>query len=257
MIEPGDAISGEVNYKVYNTSRQIATPYLVDFRMSNRLIAYVDGFNLYRGMRDAGMRALFWLDLGVLVRRLCPKTAQVAAVKYVTARILNLKRTSDPGFKGQELSRKRQSEYIDALASTGVKIFEGKYKLRPAVCRSCGAKWSKPEEKASDVHLATQLLCDAFRTEFDIAMMVTGDADVAPAIRVVVNELKLPVIVAFPPKRILNELMAVATSYKHINRHDIGKSQLPDQFEHEGHVFKRPAKWASTTKVASTDKTSN
>ena len=188
---------------------------------------------------------------------MCPKSAQVVAVKYVTARILNLKRKSDPGFKDEELSRKRQSEYIDALASRGVKIFEGKYKLRPAACRLCGAKWSKPEEKASDVHLATQLLCDAFRKEFDIALMVTGDADVAPAIRVVVNELRLPVIVAFPPKRILNELMAVATSYKHINRHDIGKSQLPDEFEHGGHVFKRPAKWTSAKKVASAGKTSN
>ncbi len=203
------------------------------------------------------MRSLFWLDLYTLARRLCPKTAQVVAVKYVTARLLNLKRKSRPGFADQESSRKRQSEYIDALASTGVQVSEGKYKLRPVVCRSCGAEWVKPEEKASDVHLATQLLCDAFRKELDIAMMVTGDADVAPAIRTVVNDLELPVIVAFPPKRVLNELKAVATSCRHINRHDIGKSQLPDEFEHGGHVFKRPAKWTSAKTVANAGKTSN
>lgn len=225
--------------------------------MSDRLIAYIDGFNLYRGMRAAKLRSLLGLDLNALARRLCPKDAQVAAVKYVTARILNLKRKSEPGFKEQELSRLRQVEYIDALASTGVQVFEGTYKLRPMVCRSCRTKWTKPEEKASDVHLATQLLCDAFRKEFDIAMMITGDADVAPAIRTVVNDLKLPVIVAFPPKRVLNELKAVATSCRHINRHDIGKSQLPDEFEHKGHVFRRPATWTSAKKVATARKISN
>ena len=127
-------------------------------------------------------------------------------------------------------------------------LFEGKYKLRPVACRKCGTRWTKPEEKASDVHIATQLLCDAFRGKFDTAMITSGDADVVPAIRVVVDELKLPVIVAFPPKRGLAELKMVATSCIHINRHDIGKSQLPDEFEHDGHVFKRPAKWTIAKK---------
>lgn len=201
------------------------------------------------------MNGLLWLNLYALAQILCPKNAHVVAVKYVTARILNLTYKSHPDYAGGEASRKRQSEYIEALASRGVKVFEGKYKLRPSKCRSCGAKWTKPEEKASDVHLATQLLCDAFRGEFDIAMIVSGDADVTPAIRVVVDELKLPVTVAFPPKRVLNELKTVATSCKHINRHHLGKSQLPDEFEHEGHVFKRPAKWTSPKKAANIGKT--
>ncbi len=214
-----------------------------------RLIAYIDGFNLYRGMRDARMRSLLWLDLRALVKRLCPKDAHVTSVKYVTARILNLKPRSHPGFQDGEASRRRQNEYIDALTSSGVTLFEGKYKLRRVVCRSCGKTWQKPEEKASDVHIATQLLSDAFRGNFDIAMIMSGDADVVPAIRVVVDELKLPTIVAFPPKRVLAELKSVASSCIHVNRSHIGKSQFPNEFEHEGHVFKRPAKWTSKKKL--------
>ncbi len=69
-------------------------------------------------------------------------------------------------------------------------------------------------------------------------------ADVEPAIRVVVDELRLPVIIAFPPNRVLNELKAISTGFIHINRRHIGKSQFRDEFMHEGHLFKRPAKWS-------------
>lgn len=214
--------------------------------MASRLIAYIDGFNLYRGMRAAKMDGLLWLDLFSLVERICPNNTRVVAVKYVTARILNLKRPSQQDYAAGEARRKRQSEYIEALTSRGVMVFEGKYKLRTVVCRTCHAKWTKPEEKASDVHIATQLLCDAFRGKFDTAMIISGDADVAPAIRVVVDELRLPVVVAFPPKRILDELKLISTAFIHINRSHIGRSQFPDEFEHEGHLYKRPAKWSRT-----------
>lgn len=194
-------------------------------------------------MCDANMRALLWLDLCALVQRICPKEAHVLAVKYVTARILNLRSTSHAKYAAEEASRSRQSEYIDALIARGVRVFEGKFKRRTITCRTCGSTWPKPEEKASDVHLATQLLCDAFRREFDVAMIVSGDADVSPAARVVVDELKLQLIVAFPPKRVLNELKAISTDHIHINRHQLAKSQLPDRFVHGAHVFRRPVEW--------------
>ena len=211
--------------------------------MSDRIIAYIDGFNLYRGMRAARMQHLLWLDLYKLIRRISPKNSQVVGVKYFTARMLNLKDETDPQYAEGEASRKRQTEYIDALKSTDIQVFEGKYKRRKVRCHSCDSEWIKPEEKATDVQIATQLLSDAFRGNFDSAMVVTGDADVVPALRVVVAELMLPTIVAFPPRRILAELKGIATSFIHLNVHDIGKCQLPGSFEHEGHTFARPEKW--------------
>ncbi len=35
-----------------------------------RLIAYVDGFNLYFGMRETGWQRFYWLDIELLVRNL-------------------------------------------------------------------------------------------------------------------------------------------------------------------------------------------
>ena len=217
-------------------------------RMKDRLIVYIDGFNLYRGMQDSGMRALYWLDLRALAEFICPKHAQVSGVKYFTARILNLKRESDPGYKDAEASRRRQINYIDALRYRGVEIFEGKYKRRTITCRSCKSSWVKPEEKMSDVQLATQLLSDAFRKNFDAAMVVSGDADVSPPIRVVVSELGMPVTVAFPPNRTLEELKTASSGFIHINRHSLAKSQLPDEFDCGGHTFRRPAEWSRKSK---------
>ena len=35
-----------------------------------RVIAYVDGFNLYHGLRAKGWKRFYWLNLPALVRRL-------------------------------------------------------------------------------------------------------------------------------------------------------------------------------------------
>lgn len=90
--------------------------------------------------------------------------------------------------------------------------------------------------------LATQLLCDAFLEAFDAAMIMSSERDIAPAIRVVVDELKLPVFVAFPPKRLLDELKVISSGLIHVNRQPIGESQYPGEFEHEGGTCSRDSR---------------
>jgi hypothetical protein len=48
------------------------------------VIAYIDGFNLYHGLRDKYRRRYLWLDLGHLLQRLRPND-DVLAVRYFTA----------------------------------------------------------------------------------------------------------------------------------------------------------------------------
>lgn len=207
------------------------------------VIAYIDGFNLYRGMRESNLRHLLWLDLLAIGRNLCPAGYELSQVKYFTSRILNLKQRGDPQYKEEEASRKRQSDYLDALRAIGVSIFEGRFKRRYVTCRRCGDTWIKPEEKMSDVNLATQLLADAFRRSIHAALVVSGDADLVPPIRMVVAEIGLPVIVAFPPKRILDDLQRAATGVLHLNTSLLKQCQLPNEINSDGHIIKRPAKW--------------
>jgi len=218
-----------------------------------RLITFIDGFNLYFGIRDNNWRNLLWLDLSALASRMAPDEYQVVAVKYFTARILNLKEPGDPNdpadprhleYQEAEESRERQSDFIDAVKSTGVVIYEGLFRRRNAMCRNCGAQWCKPEEKMTDVQIATQLLASAFRNKFDAAMVISGDADVVPPIRIVVQELGLPVIVAFPPGRKLLALRDAATDVRHIGKRHLAGCQLPDVVRYNGVELRRPAKWS-------------
>jgi hypothetical protein len=51
----------------------------------------------------------------------------------------------------------------------------------------------KTQEKGSDVNLATYMLLDAFRQESDIAVVISNDSDLREPIRVLIEELGVPV----------------------------------------------------------------
>jgi len=154
---------------------------------------------------------------------------------------------SDPRhaeYQAAEESRERQADYIDAIKSTGVVVCEGQFKRRVVTCRDCGAEWNKPEEKMTDVQIATQLLSGAFRGEFDAALVISGDADLVPPIRVVVEQIGLPVIVAFPPGRKLVAMQNTATEIRHIRKKHLEECQFPTVVPYKGVNLNRPTKWS-------------
>jgi len=75
-----------------------------------RVIVYVDGFNLYFGMKDAGFEYCKWLDLHLLASNLLKPNQELVEVKYFTSRVGN-----NPD------KQKRQSTYIEALETNHVK----------------------------------------------------------------------------------------------------------------------------------------
>lgn len=50
----------------------------------------------------------------------------------------------------------------------------------------------KTEEKGSDVNLASPLLRDAYTGKFEVAVLITNDSDLAEPVRIVAQELSLP-----------------------------------------------------------------
>lgn len=57
-------------------------------RRPEGVAAYIDGFNLYFGIRQNGRRYL-WLDLEALMRSLLRPHQQLVAVRYFKARVRN------------------------------------------------------------------------------------------------------------------------------------------------------------------------
>lgn len=200
-----------------------------------RVIAYIDGFNLYFGMRDAGFDHCRWLNITNLVLSLLQSEQELVAVKYFTSRVSN-----SPD------KQKRQSTYIDALESVGVKVFYGNYQDGTQECNRCGNVWRTAKEKMTDVNIATAIIVDAFKDEYDMAMLISGDSDLTPPIREVHDlfKNKKRVFIAFPPKRHNNSMAIVARGSMIIGRKKLVDSQFDDEIiSRTGFKLKIPTEW--------------
>jgi hypothetical protein len=85
----------------------------------------------------------------------------------------------------------------------------------------------KTEEKGSDVNLGVHLVRDAFRGAFELAAVLTNDTDLVEPIRIVTQELGLPVTLLSPIARPATTLIDVASNVRHVQPY-IGPCQLPD-----------------------------
>lgn len=212
-----------------------------------RAIAYVDGFNLYHGLRDAGFRRYYWLDIGQLAAQFLRGPLALVQTKYFTSRIDGPHRSDSPSIaERKEASRVRQTTFLDALSTlTDLQIIEGHFLTDTVECKSCGYRYRQPKEKMTDVNIATRLLIDAFRDEFDTAYLVSGDSDLAPPIEAIRAHFPHKrVYVAFPPQRHSNQLKSIAHNHFRINESMLRASQLPETVTTPGGmVLTRPERW--------------
>ncbi len=82
----------------------------------------------------------------------------------------------------------------------------------------------KSEEKGSDVNLATYLLLDGFRRDYEIAVIVTNDSNLVEPIKVLHTELKLRVGILNPHRRASLALKKEARFHKQIDRSGLARS---------------------------------
>jgi uncharacterized LabA/DUF88 family protein len=200
------------------------------------LIVYVDGFNLYHGLKEKFGRRLLWLDLAALATSLRPRS-QLLQVRYFTAPVLD-----NPS------AASRQGRYQQALlAHSGgrIDIVQGRYQKKAMTCRGCGSSWTHYEEKETDVNIATAIVADAAQGKADSALIISADSDLAPAVRTAraVNPT-LFIAAAFPPKRYSAELNKLMPNSFPIGTTKLTQSQLPQTVaDGRGHTYCRPAKW--------------
>lgn len=212
-----------------------------------RVSVYVDGFNLYYGLKSAGLRRFYWLDMARLASQIVQPGSTLGAVKYFTARTsgkLPLDTPAEALDRAQ--GQARQANYLAALKAVGgVDIIEGKYQSKPRSCKSCGAPYYRHEEKMTDVSIATELLKDAHLNLYDVAILVSGDSDLSPAIRAV-HQLFAgkKVIVAFPPDRPSGHLRRMTSTFT-INRAHLAQSQLPNPVVSGVDTYRRPVEWTA------------
>ena len=115
--------------------------------MTQRVAVYVDGFNLYYGLKAKRWGRYYWLDLVRLAENLLRPGQQLAAVRYFTALVF-------PKFDDPDKPL-RQNVYLEALATLpALRVHMGYHVAKRLRCPSCGAVWQTHEEKRTDVNVA-------------------------------------------------------------------------------------------------------
>lgn len=199
-----------------------------------RVIAYIDGFNLYFGMMDAGIKYCKWLDVKALVESSLKQNQSLIQVKYFTSRVGN-----------NPEKQKRQTTYLEAIESTGVKLYYGHYQSDKIECHRCGNLWPSYNEKMTDVNIATQIIIDAYQDNCDMAMLISGDSDLVPPIKALHENFKHKrVFVAFPPKRFNSSVSLVAKGSLIIGKSKLRNAQLEGEVKkNDGFMLRKPSEW--------------
>lgn len=173
------------------------------------------------------------MDVQALASNLIKPHQSLTDVHYFTARIRNA-----PD------KEKRQNNYLEALQiHSGINITFGRFQPNIITCYSCGHSYSSPNEKMTDVNIASRMLVDSFQNKFDTAFLISGDTDLIPPIREVKSLFpEKRIIVAFPPGRHNISLQKMAHASFIIGRKKLLDSQLPTEVaKPDGFILRRPA----------------
>jgi uncharacterized LabA/DUF88 family protein len=201
-----------------------------------RVVAYVDGFNLYHGLKAKHGRRYPWLDLEVLVTSLLKPDQQSEAIRHFTASV----RDDPPALA-------RQATYLGALrAHTSVEIVVGRFQEKHRTCWKCGATWRTYEEKETDVSIAVSLLEDGVVGRFDTALLLSADSDLCPAVRALKRlRPQARVVAVFPPRRHSDDLRAACDATFTLGDTKIRRAQLPPVVTaSDGTAYARPSRWS-------------
>ena len=204
--------------------------------MKQRVIVYVDGFNFYYGLRENNWKKYYWLDMVKFCELFMNTTQELIKVKYFSAPAYNTSK------------EKRQSAFFSANKSNNkFELVLGSYILKSINCQHCTKNFDVPEEKKTDVNIATHLISDFIHNECDVSILVSGDSDLTPPIEFIKNHKKNHIItVFFPPNRQGQHLKSIAHNNLYLIKYKqrFKECQFPDKFElPSGYILNRPEKW--------------
>ncbi len=101
----------------------------------------------------------------------------------------------------------------------------------------------KTEEKGSDVNLATHLLLDGFRKDYELAVVVSNDSDLLLPIQVVTEQFGNPVGLLNPQKDPSVKLLTHVMFVKNIRKNVLKNSQFPYILTDKNGKFSKPNTW--------------
>ena len=209
--------------------------------MANRVCFLVDGFNVYHSIVEAlqadRTASMKWLDFQAFCASLLPSISRDATLE----KVFYFSASAD--FRPDKAAR--HAILVAALRATGVEVQLGRFKEKDVWCNTCKTSYKRHEEKETDVAVAVKLLELLALDACDTVVLVTGDTDLAPAIRTAkVLYSKKRIWVVFPYGRYNTELKVLAHGTIKVKAKRYGAHQLPNPLKTtEGQLIWKPAGW--------------
>ncbi len=199
-----------------------------------RVLAYVDGYNLYHGIKKCDDEKLKWINIKSLCESFCKDGKTLQAVNYYSAFATWL---------GADVYQ-RHNALIKALEATGVHCAISHFKKKPARCPSCKHKWNKHEEKETDVKMSIQMVADAYENKFDCAMIISNDTDFIPAIQKLKEMNKFIFLLTPPNMTKMSGMIKLSQFWEEITSARIQANLLPDSITlANGNIIHKPSKY--------------
>lgn len=207
-----------------------------------RIIAFVDGYNLYHAIKKLNQNHLKWLNLKTLIEQyIHSPTEKIVDVFYFTALAEWKNRRGKTGTSPVE----RHKDYILALESVGIKTVYGKFKKKNKSCPSCKKLYPTHEEKETDVNIAMYLTALAYEDSFDTAIIVSADSDLIPPIKLIQSKFKNKKIhILVPPNYydITIEIRSFCKTSK-IKKKILNRCLLENKIEYQGNTIIKDIKY--------------
>ncbi len=205
-----------------------------------KTIVYVDGFNFYYGAIKG--TCYKWLNLARFFQLLRPAD-NIQCIRYFTAMV-------------DGSHRPNQETYLKALATTPVvepvlgHFKRKRIKCTNSLCTYPGSRFFETrEEKHTDVNIAVYMLDDAYQGACDQMILVSGDSDLVPAVKIIKKRFPLTRIFVYvpaqhPTRGFAAELRSVSHKHNTIPMNLLKHAQFPDPvYDGCGGQLHKPASW--------------
>ena len=230
--------------------------------MAKRAAFYVDGFNLYHGIKAIQKQPikgspappnkahLKWFsvrDFAEFVTN--PLGEAIVVIRYFSALATHM-----PQGVG------RHQTYLRALKSTGVEYQLGSFKAKPKRMSfsnidqkgepyaTAKFNWISYEEKETDVNIAIQMVQDAMDDVADVFYVISADTDLAPAVKLIQARYPhIEYIPVLPPNRAKNnELKRLCSrpgNHIEMSENNVERCRLPERIVDAAGVFTCPPEY--------------
>ena len=211
-----------------------------------RVNFYVDGFNLYYGLRrlkrvDVDWQKFYWIYFVKLFEHFIGDSQVLQQVYYFTASPLKIQKSN------------RQTVLFDvnhALNGNRFEIVRGMFYEKEYKCPVCSSITIRPEEKRTDVNIAVQMMGDCALNKVDTLVLVCADSDLIPPLQFIKQHYPDKKIkVYFPPDNFSGALRDFMRANKgkvvmlEKSKIKFFNSIMPDTVTKNGVTYTIPPKW--------------